>query len=640
MCGIAGMIALQGTGVCANALARVSERLHHRGPDDHGFVGWSRSDGVGTSKQAAVVAGRTVGLASRRLAIIDLSDAAAQPMGNRDGRYWIVYNGEVYNYKELRCELQAAGCQFQSASDTEVVLEAFALWGSSAFARFEGMFALAILDTQSETLLLARDQFGIKPLFIVEASSTVTFASEITPLLAFVKGQPRMNSMRAFQYLRFGRSDETADTMVSGINNLMPGHTLSISLTDGTVGPQRPFWELRASERSDLSFAEAASITREKFLRNVELHLRSDVPVGACLSGGVDSSACVAAMRYVKGKELDLQTFTYSAGLSSLDETQWARIVADSAGARSHFVTASAEELTRDLDALIRTQGEPFATTSIFAQHLVFRLISDNGVKVVLDGQGADEMLGGYSLFFAARIASAARRGRLKDAWRLSRLARTKSGFRNSPMAAAQFLLPNSFQEPLRRMVGRELMPAWVNQVWFDSLAETASKGQASRPNLFQSELIGSLKGSLRALLRYEDRNSMAASVESRLPFLTPALAEFFLSLPEEYLISSDGSTKAVFRAAMRGIVPDVILDRRDKISFQTPESNWMSQLSHWAEPILTTDFARACPMLDFDKAIRAWYDALRDSRRYKPWLWRWVNLLRWAEINGIAWSE
>jgi asparagine synthase (glutamine-hydrolysing) len=634
------MIALQGTGVCADVLARLSERLDHRGPDGHGFMGWSRSEGVTSSKHAAAVAGRTVGLASRRLAIIDLSDAAAQPMGTRDGRYWIVYNGEVYNYLELRRELQAAGCRFQSASDTEVVLEAFAFWGRDAFARFEGMFALAILDTQAETILLARDQFGIKPLFVVEGSSGFTFASEVGPLVGLLSGQPKLNSTRAFQYLRFGRSDETAETMIAGIQNLMPGHTLAVSLRDGVIGPQRPFWQLRVGERSDLSFAEAVTVTREKFLRNIELHLRSDVPVGACLSGGVDSSACVAAMRYVKGSALDLQTFTYSAGLTSLDETHWARIVADSVGARSHFITASANELTRDLDDLIRSQGEPFATTSIFAQHLVFRLIKDKGVKVVLDGQGADEMLGGYSLFFAARIASATRHGHFKDAWRLSRSARTKGGFGNSPMAAAQFLLPNSFQEPLRRMVGREMMPAWVNRKWIESLAEAASEGRASRPNLFQSELIGSLTGTLRALLRYEDRNSMAASVESRLPFLTPSMVEFFLSLPEEYLISSDGSTKAVFRAAMRGIVPNAILDRKDKISFQTPESNWMSQLADWAEPILTADFARTCPILDFDKAIAAWHDALGDARRYKPWLWRWVNLLRWAEINGIAWQQ
>ena len=640
MCGIAGIVALPESGVCPDVLSQMSERLYHRGPDDYGFMGWSRSGGAVISKESEVVAGRSVGLASRRLAIIDLSDAAAQPMGTRDGRYWIVYNGEVYNYLELRRELQDAGCQFQSASDTEVVLEAFALWGRNAFVRFEGMFALAILDTHTETLLLARDQFGIKPLFMVEGSSGFTFASELSPLLSMVSGPPRLNPTRTFQYLRFGRSDETAETMVSGIQNLMPGHTVEVSLKDLTVGRQRPFWQLQLGESAELSFAEAVTLTRERFLRNIELHLRSDVPVGACLSGGVDSSACVAAMRYVRGSSLDLQTFTYSAGIASLDETHWAQTVANSVGARSHFVSASAQELTRDLDVLIRSQGEPFATTSIFAQHLVFRLIHETGVKVVLDGQGADEMLGGYSLFFAARIASAMRKRRFKDAWRLSRSARGKGGFGNAPMMAAQFLLPNSVQEPLRRMVGRELMPAWVNRGWVHSLAETANVGRASFPDLFQSELVGSLTGSLRALLRYEDRNSMAASVESRLPFLTPNMVDFFLSLPEEYLISPDGSTKAVFRAAMRGIVPDAILDRKDKISFQTPESNWMSQLANWAEPILTSDFARACPILDFDKAIAAWYDALKDSRRYKPWLWRWINLLRWAEINGVGWPQ
>jgi asparagine synthase (glutamine-hydrolysing) len=637
MCGIAGVVCFGAPGVCADSLLHLSTGLVHRGPDDHGFMGWSPAEGARSSKYHTIAERQLLGLATRRLSIIDLSTTGAQPMATDDGRYWIAYNGEVYNYVELRSELERLGDRFRSTSDTEVVLHALKRWGRGALSRFVGMFALAFFDADTGELLLARDHFGIKPLYVVRTSSTLFFASEIAPLLKFVSPTPMVNARRALAYLRFGRSDESDETMIDGIESVRPGHTVSIRITSNEVGPQAPFWELRVPDAVELSFSEAAAIVREKFLRNIDLHLRADVPVGACLSGGVDSSACVAAMRYVKGAALDLHTFTYSAGELHIDETQWALIVSQAAGTRTHTVAGSAEDLAREIDSLIQIQGEPFATTSIYAQHLVFRLVSATGVKVVLDGQGADEMLGGYALFLAARIASAIRRGHLLEGMSLARAARKKGGFAQAPLVAAQYLLPQILQKPLRRAMGRELVPPWIDRHWRDARSASASP-KVDRRDILRSELRMSLAGTLRALLRYEDRNSMAVSVESRLPFLTVDLVEFFLALPEEYLISSGGTTKAVFREAMRGIVPDSILDRRDKISFQTPEFAWMRQLNSWAERILRSDMARQCPLVDFDTARREWTRAIGNSRHYRSWMWRWLNLIRWAEINSMGW--
>jgi asparagine synthase (glutamine-hydrolysing) len=639
MCGIAGVVCFDAPGICADSLLHLSTGLVHRGPDDHGFMAWSPAGGARSSKHHGIAERQLLGLATRRLSIIDLSAMGGQPMATDDSRYWIAYNGEVYNYVELRSELERLGERFSSSSDTEVVLRALKRWGRAALSRFVGMFALAFFDADTGELLLARDHFGIKPLYVVRTPSALFFASEIPPLLKFLSPAPMVNARRALAYLRFGRSDESDETMIDGIESVRPGHTVSVRTSAKEVGPQAPFWELRVPDTIEVSFSEAASIAREKFLRNIELHLRADVPVGACLSGGVDSSACVAAMRFVKGSALDLHTFTYAAGERQIDETQWASIVSQSAGTQAHSVAGSAEDLGREIDGLIRIQGEPFATTSIYAQHLVFRLVSRSGIKVVLDGQGADEILGGYALFLAARTASAIRRGHLLEGLSLAMAARGKGGFAQAPFVAAQYLLPQTLQTLFRRAMGRELAPLWIDQHWRKARLTSASP-KVQGNDLLRSELRGSLTGTLRALLRYEDRNSMAFSVESRLPFLTVDLVEFFLALPEDYLISSRGTTKAVFREAMRGIVPDRILDRRDKISFQTPESAWMRQLNSWAERILGSEMARQCRLVDFDIARKEWSRAIDNSRHYRSWMWRWLNLIRWAEINSLAWPE
>jgi asparagine synthase (glutamine-hydrolysing) len=360
--------------------------------------------------------------------------------------------------------------------------------------------------------------------------------------------------------------------------------------------------------------------------------------VGAALSGGIDSSAVVMAMRAIQGESLDIHTFSYVADDPRIGEERWADMVGTAARATMHKVRLDPSELVDGLDALIAGQDQPFGSTSIFAQHRVYQLARERGIKVTLDGQGADEMLGGYPAFHAARFASLVRAGRPVEAVRfLSAAARTG----NMPAAgillrAGRHLLPEALQGPARRAVGQDLAPSWLNQDWFAARGVTPAAPSYGRT--LGEELLDSFTDrSLPALLRYVDRNSMRHSVESRVPLLNPRLAEFVFALPEEHLIAPDGTTKAVFRQALRGLVPDAVLDRRDKIGFETPQGRWLETLRPWVEGVLTT--AQAVPALNRAAIETNWAAAKAGRRGLDGTVWRWLNLIRWAQVTDAAFA-
>ncbi len=307
MCGIAGVAFGEAQAGAPLAASRFLESLAHRGPDGSGWAAFT-ADGLPARHCGDT---RTL-LAHRRLAILDLTRAGAQPMASPDGRFQLVFNGEIYNYLELARELEQLGHCFVSRSDTEVLLHAFMEWDTGAIRRFAGMFAFAIVDTMRNRLVLARDGFGIKPLYYTTAGGSFAFASEIKAVLT-IPGVPRRgNAARAFDYLRFGLTDHTSETMFDGIRQLPPGHWMEVDLDSPAAGVPVRFWGLEPG-RIEVPFEQAARELREIFLESIRLHLRSDVPVGAALSGGVDSSAIVCAMRFVAGAGMDLHTFTYAA---------------------------------------------------------------------------------------------------------------------------------------------------------------------------------------------------------------------------------------------------------------------------------------------------------------------------------------
>lgn len=639
MCGIAGIIYPSETALAS--VPRAIQLLEHRGPDDLGYLSYCRGRVEVGRKWRAPKTSPEVLFLHQRLSILDLSESGWQPMSTPDGRFWMIFNGEIYNFVELREQLRALGRAFKSSSDSEVLLAAYAQWGSDCLNRLIGMFAFAILDTRQRSIFLARDFFGIKPLYYTFQNGSLAFASEVKALMEFAVSNRSANPERLYLYLRHGMSDHGSETLLSQVHQLPAGHFLEFNLETSTLHAEC-YWRPETGETLDISFAEAASRLRELFLNNVRLHLRSDVPVGTALSGGVDSSSIVMAMRYLNPGQ-EIHAFSYIAEDQKINEERWMDQIAEAAGLHLHKVRPGAEDLLADLDPLTRAQDEPFGSTSLYAQYCVFRAAHTAGIKVMLDGQGADEILGGYRYYMAARLASLIRRGDWSSAARfLSQCSRWPGVSKWWLVArSSDYLLPAGLQEPLRHLIGKDLSPPWLRQAWFLSRGvEPRAMNYSESFDVLHTALRNTLvESSLPHLLRYEDRNSMAFSVESRVPFLTPQLVNFLFSLPEDFLVADDGTSKAVFRQAMRGIVPDAILDRRDKIGFATPEKKWLSNLDEWVSRLLASEVANSIPFFNMD-AIHSEWRSVREGR--KPFdfrVWRWLNLIHWTERLQVQYN-
>jgi asparagine synthase (glutamine-hydrolysing) len=634
MCGIAGLIPNGAGRLSPNELRSFLESLHHRGPDDYGWCTFARK-ALQLHREAPEGKESCAILGHRRLAILDLTEAGRQPMATADGRYVIVHNGEIYNFLELRKELEDLGHTFHSHSDTEVLLKGYAQWGAGVLEDVVGMFAFAILDTKARTLFLARDFFGIKPLYFTHWRDGFAFASEPRPLLNLPGVDRRVNPKRLFEYLRSGLSDYGKETLFDAVHQLPAAHSVTISLDNHSDVRPVCYWRLELSRPVELSFADAAERLREIFLDSVRLHLRSDVPVGAALSGGIDSSSIVMAIRSLNPQQT-IHTFSYVADDPALNEERWVEIIGASSQAVVHKVRSQPEQLVSDLERLVDTQGEPFSSTSIYSQNRVFAEAASNGIKVMLDGQGADELLGGYELYAGARLASLVRQGKWNQALHFWQQASKVPRKNKLWHYLGQFLLSPAAQSGLRSLVGREYWPAWLNRAWFQERGVSVHTHFYNQENLRETLSRTLTETSLPMLLRYEDRNSMAHSIESRVPFLTRELAEFVLSLPEEFIIAPDGTSKAVFREAMRGLVPDTILDRKDKIGFETPEKQWLcGDLRHWVEQVLNSEDLVGIKALHASTVKQEWQAVLRGRKRFDNRIWRWVNLAVWARLNG-----
>jgi len=641
VCGIAGILAGPGRRVDPRELARVSQAIAHRGPDDQGAAGWSPDRGLSvTAECAGLPEGARVGLAHRRLSIIDTGPGGHQPMVTPDGRHALITNGEIYNYLELRRELESEGAVFASQSDTEVLLSALVRWGvERTLPRLVGMFAFAFLDIDNRRVTLARDPFGIKPLLWAMRGGDLAFASEPGALLALTGLARTVTPDALFDYLRFGVTDRGARTLFRDIHHL-PAATYGV-IDLACPAPPMPvtYWRPRADRSSDLSFDEVAIELGRLFRKSVGLHLRADVPVGAALSGGIDSSAVVCAMRGLEGDGLDLHTFTYVAPGSIYDEERWADIAAQAAGATMHKTSRLESGFGEALDRLIDTQGEPFGSVSVFAQNRVYAIVRDAGIKVTLDGQGADELLAGYTQFIGARLAGAVRSLDIGGILSLMCGARRHLGVGGTAARAARFLLPLGLQAAARRITGEALVPPWLDGGWFASRGVIPAPIHQPRSGaVLRGELIDSLTDKvLPALLRYQDRNAMSHSVESRVPFLTTELVDFAYSLPERYLISDGGETKSVFRAAMRGLVPDSILDRPDKIGFTIPQEKTLDGAPAWVARILERRGGGDIPALNGGGIARLLDSARKGDAATIPHLWRCALLARWAERFEVA---
>jgi len=524
-------------------------------------------------------------------------------MPSASGRHWIVFNGEIYNYVELRDELAALGHHFRSGSDTEVLLAAYSEWGTECLGRFNGMWAFAIWDCEKRELFCARDRFGVKPFYYALGPDWFVFGSEIKALFAhpFVPRKP--NDKLVYDFLALRYADHTDETFFDGVYKLPAAHWLIYRPTE-TPRPQR-YWDLQPAFRlSSEPHEERTAIDRfhELFEDAVRVRLRTDVPLGTCLSGGVDSSSIVVTANRLMFDELDIdrrlvgerqQTFSACFDDARFDERPFIDHVIAKTGASSRRTFPAGSRLWDDLPKVLAYMDEPFHSTSQYSQYEVMRLVHESGITVTLDGQGADELLGGYVGYQSVFLATLLRAGRIGTAASEARAAHKMSGRGRTAadlvLRTAYGLLPTAISTPLRTAVapylasvspeGRSLQV--LDRGFRDHFNDRRSNWLEQRSEVMHDlgrKLYQDVfQFSLPCLLRYADRNSMAFSIESRMPLLDYRLAEHIFSLPLSFLIH-DGWTKWIFRKALEGQLPSEVQWRKDKKGFVTPEGVWLRE--------------------------------------------------------------
>jgi asparagine synthase (glutamine-hydrolysing) len=615
MCGICGIVRFHAAPELDTAV-RMGELIAHRGPDGTGEF----------------VDPRGVALAHRRLAIIDLTDAGLQPLASADGALQLLHNGEIYNYRELRAELESFGHRFRTATDTEVVLEAYRRWGEDCVQRFNGMWALALWDGERERLFCSRDRFGVKPFYYRYDGARFVFASELKAFRADPSSRFEPNLQAISDYLQQGYVDHLPGTFFEGIAKLPAAHSLVLDRNGLRV---RRYWSLEPVEPP----SDPVEAVRELLLDSIRLRLRSDVAIGTALSGGLDSSAIACGIDHLlrTGRESDGQvgsrqrTFTVYFDDHGYDERPHADAVVDQIGAAPHWISFDERELVDVLPGVVESQDEPFGSSSIVAQWFVMREAKRAGVKVMLDGQGGDEALLGYPTTFGYRFADllAARQwsGLADELGAYRRLH--GAGVASTAVALTTPFLPAGVRWRLRARRDHAHRVVHRNLRGGGATPESTRSPFAERVRR-QYHLILAERG-LPELLRYEDRNSMAHSVEARVPFLDYRLVELLYSLDTRDLFSS-GVTKTVLRRAFGDLLPALVRDRVDKLGFVTPGPRFFrGALGNYAADVFSSASFERRGFVEPIEARRR-LDAVRaGSSSTDAVVWRALNLELWS---------
>ena len=663
MCGIAGVFNLRESVCASSVIVAMTDVIRHRGPDGEGYALFAEPRsapvfrGGPDTPEATYTAhhryvpvqgsfggdsGRFAALGHRRLSIIDLSPAGHQPMCSADGRYTIVYNGEIYNYVELRDELEREGCVFVSTSDTEVILHAYRTRGRDCLNAFNGMFAFLLYDRVEGKLFAARDRFGVKPLYYwYSPDGLLAFASEIKAFTALPGWRSILNGPRGYDFLTTGLADHLADTLFAGVRQLRGGEFVEApveQLRDSL--PVRRWYEAQpAAFAGDL--CEATEAVRSLFIDSVRIRLRADVPVGTGLSGGLDSSSIVCVVSRLLEEQngrSSQNTFSACSSIERFDERNFIDVVVNRTGVAPHYTYPSLDKLFDVLPEITWHQDEPFSSTSIYAEWSVFDLVQQTDVRVTLDGHGSDELLAGYHSFFGPHLTG------LLRGLQLQRLARELSAARRlhgyGPAVTLRMMasvaLPHALLQRVRRMIGLNgIPPSWLNARRLSTEPYDPMTRFGARATSLNSYSLSQLNyTSLPVQLHWSDRDSMAHSIESRAPFLDYRLVELLLSLPEQFKLA-EGVTKKVFREAMSGILPNQIRDRVDKMGFVTPEDLWIrSDQAHFRAALV-----RAVDRTEgvIDRSVLDLYDSLQTNpRQSSTWVWRVVSFAAWLERFGV----
>jgi len=656
MCGIAGIASTKG-GIEAAHIKAMADVLRHRGPDDEGYIAVGASSGevcelIGPGSKVAggdiraFSKNAKVFLGHRRLSILDLSPAGHQPMPDSRRENWVVFNGEIYNYVELRDELCALGHVFRTKTDTEVLLAAYAEWGEACLQRFNGMWAFVIYDAKSNRLFGARDRFGVKPLYYIRNGPSFAFASEIKALLKLPDVRKKINDAAAFDYLAVGMEEGREEGLFEGIYELQPSCSFEYGLASGSFAVKR-YYTLEFNGSRDAfdekTAARHVAATKERLFEAVRLRLRSDVPVGTCLSGGIDSSSIVCVINSILGEGSMAQVgdrqkvFTASYDLKDVDESKWAGLVASSTRTEWIRTYPAAADMANDLEDLVYSQDIPFGSTSIYAQYRVMRLAAENGVKVLLDGQGGDEIFSGYHGFYAALFAEAV------TGMNVPAFVREMRRLGNSPVTA-RFVIKS-----LVKHLASHVLPAPVLRKAYSKKSRALrylDRGFWDRNKHRLDELPGRKRLSLnsqmhhamtsyglKSLLRYEDRNSMRFSIESRTPFADDiGLIEGTFAIPGAFKIHN-GWSKYLLREAMRGVIPDDIRERKDKVGFATPERLWLAELKDKMRGYIDGGLSG---FVDTRALLKDWDGFAAGQFGVGENAWRIINFAVWKKVYGL----
>ncbi|MDO4729275.1 MAG: asparagine synthase (glutamine-hydrolyzing) [Bacteroidota bacterium] len=607
MCGISGIINQKNKQIDYCEIKNMNDLIIHRGPDDEGFF-----------------FGKNFAFGHRRLSILDLTKDGRQPMSYLDGKYTITYNGEIYNYIEIRNELLLDGYKFFSKTDTEVILASYDKWGEDCVNKFNGMWAFAIYDRDKNIIFCSRDRFGVKPFYYTEVNDKFIFGSEIKQLLEFYSDR-FVNKNILIDYLVTGFEEHTNETFFENIHKLQQSHNLIYDLSSNTFEIKK-YYDIKIDKEVEkLNENESINLLAGNLTRSIELRLRSDVKVGTCLSGGLDSSAVAAfaSKEYNKNSEDKFLAIHAKSIEKKTDESKFAQIVAENCNLNLQIVEPTLDDFKNNIDEVVYTQEEPFGGPSIFMQYFVMKKAKELNCQVMLDGQGGDETLLGYEKYYPAIYIDIFKKFGLLRAIKEIR----NSNKNNSKMSIKWILtyFAGTIFSKLRKVEYRRRIPflkPFQNQFLF---LDHLSKKYFDINELQKYEINST---NLPALLRYEDKNSMRHSVETRLPFIDYISLENSLSLNTIYKIK-DGWTKYILRKVIDKFMPSDIVWRKNKFGFNAPNDTWLSGIKE----DMKKEICRS-KILVFISDIKSMVDGFNSfDERTK---WRIYNVAVWERIYNV----
>lgn len=602
MCGISGIINKSKDRVKKEDIQKINDLISHRGPDDEGFY-FEKNFAFG----------------HRRLSILDLSSDGHQPMHYLD-KYTITYNGEVYNYLEIKEELIKYGYKFSSQTDTEVIIASYDKWGEDCVHKFNGMWAFAIYDKEKEIIFCSRDRFGVKPFYYTEIDNKFVFGSEIKQLLEFYE-ERFVNKKILMDFLIIGYENHINETFFENIFKLQESHNLIYNLKNNSFKIKR-YYDIKQTE-INLDENSSVDLYKSKFMNSIELRLRSDVKVGTCLSGGLDSSsiAAIASSMYKKDSNEKFIAIHAKSSEHDSDESFFAKEVANSSNLDLKLIEPTKDEFINSIDDVIYTQEEPFGGPSIFMQYFVMKKAKETGCTVLLDGQGGDETLVGYERYYPSYLMSLCFFDLIKGFFNSSK---------NSKLSKKQlFAYFVYFTKAKIRIKRLQVKNSFIKAKYFNLASfDILEKNSKNYLNLFELQHQEIFYTQMPHLLRYEDRNSMRHSIETRLPFIDYTVVETALSIPNKYKIK-DGWTKYILRRTIDKILPNNIVWRKNKFGFEAPTKSWVNSIED--EIIIS---------ISKSKILSEISDSINLNRLDLNQKWKLFNISKWEDIYKVSWRE